>query len=115
MSKLDIKNKKIVIIFYWIGIITNIIHIYIKIIKEESGWMYIATILMSLYLIKTLSFYRNNIVNLGSVFILYASVMGLIDSIYPWSFWMGFIVFVPLLVGIILLLYMLIKQKKDKK
>lgn len=114
MRKLNIKSVKLVIALYWIGIIVNIIHIYIKITKEESVLMYIVTILMSLFLIKTLSFYQNNIVNLCSVFILYGAVMGLIGAIHPWRFWIGFIVFIPLLVGIILLLYMLIRQKQKK-
>lgn len=113
MKKIIITSKTALFLYY-LTVLINILHIYLKVIKSDNILVEICIILMALFLIKTISFYENRIVNLCSLFVLYPSIMSLINTIHPLSFWGGFVVFIPEFLGIIWLLILFLRQISKK-
>lgn len=111
--KIDsILSKKAAKFLLKVTILANVILICLGIGSGHSVFFQVPTTFLAFYLLYFLSNNENVLINYCSLFMAYPSILQIINFFYPFNFVVGFILFLPELIALIILIRLLIIQKK---
>lgn len=101
--------------FVILTVVCNVAMILMKMQGQLKLNFEIPTIIIAFLLYLAMSQEINEIMYVCSVFMLYPSIMGVINVLYPFSFWIGFLIFIPQVIGMLYISKLIIQMYKEEK